>query len=253
MAPVDASLTLLPVGVGAAYARPGEVQSSYLVLAGGRAICLDLGSGALNRLQRHVAPEDLTALVITHLHPDHCADLFSLRVYMAFGPGVGRRLAVLGPPGLRERLAAFGGEEGWDEAFQFRPLADHSALELGGGVTLRCAEVPHSPPTYAVRIDANGASLCFSADCEPNRQLAELAAGCDLLLCECSFGDQPLPPGSAHLNAREAARVALTAGAGRLLLTHCYPEHDRERTLAQAREVYRGPVAWAVQDEAVSA
>ncbi len=62
----------------------GEAQSAYLVRAGDVALCLDLGAGALNRLQAEIAPERLSAIVISHLHPDHCADLFSLRVYMSW-------------------------------------------------------------------------------------------------------------------------------------------------------------------------
>jgi ribonuclease BN (tRNA processing enzyme) len=251
---VDASLTLLPIGVGAAYARPGEAQSAYLIRSGDRAVCVDLGAGALNRLQRHVPPEDLAALVITHVHPDHCADLFSLRVYMAFGPGAGRRLRVIGPPDLRARLMAFGGPEGWEDAFTFEPLVGPAeSLDLGDGLGLRCAEVPHLPPTFAVRFDADGSSLCYSADCAQNDALPALAHGCDLLLCECSFGAGSVPEGVTHLNAAQAGAVARTAGAGRLLLTHCYPEYDREAARGMAAAAFGGPVDWAHQDEAVPA
>jgi ribonuclease BN (tRNA processing enzyme) len=38
---------------------------------------------------------------------------------------------------------------------------------------------------------------------------------------------------------------------GRLLLVHCPPEHDRDRTLAEARAVFDGPVDWARQGEPV--
>ena len=230
-----ASLTLVPIGVGAAYARPGEAQSSYLVRGGDRAVCLDLGAGALNRLQGHLRPEELDALVITHLHPDHCADLFALRVYMSWGPGRGRRLRLLGPESLPARLRAFAGEDGWDEAFAFEPLADGREVALAGGLSLRAAEVPHLPPTYALRVERNGGSICFSADCRPNDALPELARGVDLLLCECSYGADP-GDGGDHLSARDAAAAAGAAGAGALLLTDCYPEHDREAALRAARE-----------------
>ena len=243
------SLTLVPVGVGAAYARPGEAQSCYLVRADGGVVCLDLGAGALNRLQRHVPPEDLDAVVVTHLHPDHCADLLSLRVYMAWGPGAGRRLRVLGPPGLREQLAAFGGDGGLDAAFRFETLAEGPPTELVPGLRLTLAEVPHLSPTFAVRLDAGDESLCYSADCVANPRLPALAAGCGLLLCECTFGADEVPPGAMHLNAEQAGAVAREAGAGALLLTHCYPEHD----LAAARGAFAGDVAWARQDEAVAA
>lgn len=248
-------LTLTPIGVGAAYARPGEAQSSYLVRAGGSAILLDLGAGALNRLQGELAPEALDAIVVTHLHPDHCADLLALRVYMAFGAGAGAApLRVIAPEGLRARLVAFTGPELWDDAFTFQafPRGD-GELVLGAGVILRHAEVPHLDPTYALRVEHGGRALSFGADCGENEALVRLAEGSGLLLAECSLGAEPVPAGVPHLGAREAARTAERAGVGRLLLTHCFPEHDREAALAVARAGFAGPVDWARQGEAVAA
>jgi ribonuclease BN (tRNA processing enzyme) len=247
------SLTLVPVGVGAAYARPGEAQSCYLVRGAGAAVCLDMGAGALNRLQGYVAPEDLDAVVITHLHPDHCVDLLSLRVYMAYGPGSGRRLRVLGPPDLRARLGAFGGEDGWDEAFRFEPLHPGAPVDIATGLRLTAAEVPHLAPTFALRLDVDGGSLCYGADCTDNAALPALAAGCDLLLLECSFGAADVPPGAMHLNAPQAGALAREARAGSLLLTHCYPEHDQSAALAAARRDFGGDVGWARKGEAVAA
>jgi ribonuclease BN (tRNA processing enzyme) len=246
-------LVLVPVGVGAAYARPGEAQSCYLLRSGPTAVALDLGAGALNRLQEHVAPQDLAALVITHLHPDHCIDLLSLRVYLAFGTVRAPRLRVLGPPGLRERLAAFAGSEGWDEAFAFEELTgEEGRRELGDGLALSYRQVPHLPPTFALRLDGGSAAVCYGADCAPNDALPELAEGAGVLICECSFGADPVPEGLPHLNAQQAGAIAARAGAGRLLLTHCYPERDREAALAAARAAFAGPVAWAVQGEQVA-
>lgn len=245
------ALRLIPIGVGGAYARPGEVQSAYLVRAGDAAICLDLGAGALNRLQDEIAPERLSAIVISHLHPDHCADLFSLRVYMSWGPGGGRRLRILGPAGLRERLIGFAGVAGWDDAFAFEIIEGPTGGTDVDGLRISWAEVPHGPPTFAIRVGAGGDSVTYGADCAPNDALVELASGTQLLVAECSHGAQPLPPEPIHLSGREAGEIASRAGAGRLLLTHCYPEHDRDAALDLAQASFSGPIDWARQGEAV--
>ncbi|MEW6582854.1 MAG: MBL fold metallo-hydrolase [Actinomycetota bacterium] len=248
------NLALVPVGVGAAYGRPGDVQSAYLVRAADRTVCLDLGAGTLNRMCAHVAPETLDAVVISHLHPDHCADLFALRVYMAWGPGAGRRLRILGPAGLRDRLVAFSGSEGWDRCMDFEELqAGGGEVDLGGGLVLRYAEVPHLPPTFASRLDFRGASVCFGADCGPNDALPALADGCDVLLAECSFGAAEASADVGHLNARDAAAIAERAGAGRLVMTHLYPEHDPDAALTAARAATAVPVEWAVPGHEVAA
>ena len=242
------------MGIGSAYSAPGEAQSCYLVSAGGRSVVIDLGSGTLNLLQRQIAPERLSAVVITHLHPDHCVDLMSLRVYMVWGPGAGTALPVYGPPGLRDRLAAFAGSEGWDSAFSFRDLASGAGeVDLGDGLVLCHREVPHLSPTHAVRLEHKGRSICFGADCAPNEELVALARGCEILVCECSFGAEPVPAGLPHLNAQEAGAIAARADVGRLLLVHCSPEFDRDAALAQARSSFGGPVDWARQGESVAA
>jgi ribonuclease BN (tRNA processing enzyme) len=246
------ALSLTPIGVGTAYARPGEAQSCYLVRAGGTSIVLDLGAGALNRLQSHVDPATVDLVAISHVHPDHCADLFALRVYMAYGPGRGGRVRALVPDGLGERLRAFTDEGGWGWM---------AAEELGrgggetrvGDVRLVHREVPHSEPTHAMRVEAGGRSAVYGADGVASDALVELADGCDLLVCECSFGADAVPEGSGHMSAADAARVATRARAGRLLLTHCFPEHDRDAALRVAREGFPGPVAWAEQDKVVIA
>jgi len=248
-----APLTLTPVGVGPAYARTGEAQSCYLVRAAGRAICLDLGAGALNRLQAHLAPQDLELLVISHLHPDHCIDLLSLRIYMAWGPGAGHRLRILAPEGTREHMVRFAGEDGWDRAFAFEAFTgDRGEHDLGGGLTLRYREVPHLKPTYAVRLELDGRSLVYGADCAPCGELPELARDADLLLAECSSGADPVPDRQAHLDAAQAAAIANRAGVRRLLLTHCYPEHARDAALSLARSRAAMPVHWALQDQEVT-
>ncbi len=248
---MGAALELVPIGVGAAYGRPGEAQSSHLVRAGSTSVLLDLGAGALNRLCAVQRPETLELIVITHLHPDHLADLLALRVYMAFGPGVGRQARVLGPPGLRERLVAFGGDDGWDEAMHFETIEPHGGTVQVGEARLRLAPVPHLPPTYAVRAEAGGATLCYSADCAAGDELPALAEGCDLLLSECSFGTGAVPDAVPHLNATSAGALAAAAGARALALTHIYPEFDPAETAAAAAQTFGGPVDWVREGETI--
>jgi len=125
---------------------------------------------------------------------------------------------------------------------------------LAADLTLTHREVPHLPPTHALRIDAGGRSLVYSADTGTADAVLPLAAGCDLLLCECSFGADSMPDEPAlHLNAEAAGDLARRAKAGRLVLTHCYPEHDPEEACRAAANVFGGDVSVARQGEAVPA
>jgi ribonuclease BN (tRNA processing enzyme) len=238
--------SLIPIGVGAAYARTGEVQSSYLVRAGDVTLCLDLGSGALNALQAHIDPQDVDAYLISHRHPDHCVDILPLHVYMYWGPGRGRRARVLSPVGVEGRLRMLGSEMGWDDALGFEIVHGGSVVHVGD-VRLRFAEVPHIPDTLAVRVDYGMRSLVYGADCEFNDELVTLASGADLLIAECGDGSTPNAR-SPHMSGGEAGEIAARAKVKHLLLTHCFPEHDRDATLNSARVACPDTsVEWAIQ------
>ncbi len=252
MTGVEASLTVTPIGVGAAYARVGEAQSSYLVRGGDTAVCFDLGAGALNNLQRHMPPENLNAIVISHLHADHCVDLFALRVYLAFGLGGATHVRVIGPPGLAERFSAFAGGDDWGEAFAIESLNPGGGELAVGDMTVRYAPVPHSDLTFALRCDRFGASVTYGADCRMNDALVALARGSDVLIAEAGNGPGPSGPDSIHLSGADAGEIARRAEVARLVLTHCFPEHDRDATLAAAQAVFSGPVVWATEGAEVA-
>lgn len=245
-------LSVTPIGVGAAYARVGEVQSCYLVRAGDTHLCLDLGSGALNALQSHVAPQDVDAFVISHRHPDHCVDLLALHIYTYWGPGGRRQRRVLAPAGVEDGLRAVGSETGWSEALGFEVVDDGDEVNVGDA-TLTFAAVPHIDTTLAVRVDCGGKSVVFGADCMDNDALVGLARDADILIAEAGDGPSPRAE-SPHMSGSEAGGIGHRAGVGTLLLTHCFPEYDRDETLAAARAAYPGGrVDWAAQGTTVSA
>lgn len=243
---------MVPVGAGAAFGLPDQAQSSYLVRAGGSAVCLDMGSGTLNRLAAILAPELIDLVVISHLHPDHLSDLLALRVYMAHGPGVGHELAIIGPPGLRGRLDALSAGESWG-GVRFKDLPAGGGERVVGDLLIRHTEVPHLPPTHAIRVEHEGKAITYGADCAANDALPALAEGSDVLLLECTFGTGPIPEGVSHLNARAAGEMARAAGAGRLILVHANPGMDLDGSVSEAAHAFGGPVEWAREGEMVVA
>ena len=248
-------MELVPVGVGAAYGLPHEGQSCYLVRTPDRAVVLDLGSGTLNRLCALVAPQDLDAVVISHLHPDHCVDLMSLRIYMLWGPGAGGRLRLLGPQGLRERLTAFSGSEGWDEAFAFEELGRPGGrADLGGGLVLRYREVPHLPPTFAMRLEWGGAALCYRRRLRPRAgapragRRVRRAGVRGVVRGRAGAGGRAPPAGPGGGPHRRP-------GGGRPPAAHPLRAgiRPRRRPRGRAGRVPPGPVDWARQGEPVIA
>lgn len=224
--------------------------SSYLVESQGYRLLLDLGNGALGGLQRHAGLDGIDATLVSHLHPDHCLDLCSWYVARRYHPdGPMRRTPVYGPAGTGDRIArAYGVADARDlgERFEFRTLTP-GARALGPfEVTL--ARVAHPVETFAMRLQADGAALTYSADTGPSDALVELARDADLMLCEASVEQgRPSEPG-LHMDGRQAAEQAARAGVGRLLLTHLPPWTDPARNLDAAGQVFAGPLELARPD-----
>jgi ribonuclease BN (tRNA processing enzyme) len=240
----EPALTLTVVGCGPAWTNPGEPCSSYLVEAGPTRILLDCGSGAFAALQA-LDPRPLDAIVLSHLHFDHCADLIPFaysRRYAGLRGWPPPRLAA--PPGGLERLAALaeaGGArrdhlEGPFVLEEYRPGA---ALEIGEA-RVTFAALRHPGVSHAIRVEAGGSALCFSGDTGGTPLLAAHAECVDLLLCESTNADVS-ESDDVHLSARDAGAAAAAAGVGQLLLVHLDADR-RANAVAAAREEFGGRV-----------
>jgi ribonuclease BN (tRNA processing enzyme) len=260
-------MRLTIIGCSGSFPGPDSAASCYLVQAEGFRLLIDLGNGALGALGALAALGALgasapagqsgpahgygiDAIVISHLHSDHCLDLSPYAVARTFHPGGPLpRIPVYGPAGSAERMSrAHGPGTGITEAFRFETLAE-GTIEIGP-LRVTAAHMNHPVETFGLRLEHGGAALAYSADTGTSAALVTLAAGADLLLCEAAFlqpapGAAPLPEG-LHLTARQAGEHAARAGAGQLVLTHLVPWNDRAATLDQAAPAFAGPVCLAV-------
>ena len=220
-------LTLTVLGCDGSYAGPGGACSGYLVSMNDTHVWVDCGPGTLANLQQHLDLHALTAIVVTHSHPDHWAELPV--AYNALGYYFDRQaVPVFGTADTRERLrVAKGGNI--DEVFDWHTITDGSSFEIDG-VTVSCAVTDHPVETLALRVTAGDASLGYSADTGSAWSVSTLGRNLDLLLCEATFPDDRAGE-YAHLTASEAGAAAREAGVARLVLTHLLPgsNHDVAR------------------------
>ena len=250
------------IGCAGSFPGPGSAASSYLVQAedaAGRtwSILLDLGNGALGPLQTAMDPAELDAVGLSHLHPDHVADISSLYVYLKYrpaqsGPARLRPMPVHGPFGTASRLGeAYGLEPG-------ETMADHLAVHTwrpGRGVrvgplTMTPVAVEHPVPAYGVRVQGPAeddpdrlVTLAYTGDSDACAGVDALAREADVLLAEAAFVEgRDDDVRGIHLTGRRAGLAAHTGGARRLVLTHVPAWNDPEVGLTEAREVYQGPI-----------
>ncbi|MBP2705252.1 MBL fold metallo-hydrolase [Microbispora sp. RL4-1S] len=224
------------VGCSGSFPGPDSPASCYLVEAEGFRLLLDLGSGALGALQRHTGLYDVDAVLLSHLHADHCLDLCAYHVVRTYTPeGPLPKVPVHAPAGASARLnAAYAmpDEPVLENSFDFHRLSP--GVRHIGPFEVTAAPMNHPVETYGFRVSHRGRSVAYSADTGESAELVKLAHQADLLLCEASFVEGPGLPSGLHLTGRQAAEHGAMAGAGTLVLTHLVPWYDRARVLEEA-------------------
>ncbi|GAG98641.1 unnamed protein product, partial [marine sediment metagenome] len=106
------------------------------------------------------------------------------------------------------------------------------------------APVAHNEESIAYRItSADGQSAVYTGDTDYAETITELAENADLLICESAFPDKFKEKG--HLTPSLAGDLATRAGVRKLVLTHLYPECDKEDIAAECRKTYSGPLVLA--------
>jgi len=229
------------LGSSGGYARADNPCTGFLLEAGEARLWLDAGHGTFSALRRVADFRHLDAVVLSHLHPDHCVDLYALHVALLWGEGKGVRLPLYAPPGSREVLIPLLFEDGakkFDAAFDYRVIDEGMETEIAG-VRASFLRTQHPIHTLAMRLEAQGGVLTYSADSGPETDLAALARGSDLALFEATY-QEGHPGAPVHISATEAAERAVRAGAGRLALTHIWPPLDPRVSLEEATAVAGG-------------
>lgn len=248
-------ICLTPIGTSPAWYNPGVPGSGYLLEHEGYRVLVDCGSGVimsyLDRCGGVDAPP-IDAIVISHVHMDHVADLVPLVYGIAYGPLSAWTPTLFLPPGARERLQRM--VSMWDGPSDFfESSCDVQQYQPGrpfscGPFRISSCHVPHFVDSYALRCEAAGVVIGYSADLGPSDAVAEFFRDVDLLVCEATLDDDHDESAAmrGHLSGGEAGDLAQRAKVGQLALTHIPDSNDPDRIVRAAQERYAGLVHRAI-------
>ncbi len=241
------------LGSGTAVPTLDRFPTGSLVQAAEQNILVDLGPGVLRRLpQVGLGLEEITTVLLTHYHTDHCADLAALLFALRNPRYAGRPpLQIKGAKGLKDLLAQLTAAWPWLspkgyqlEVEEIQPGSFNLGSSNTGSLQVQAVAIQHTEASLAYRIQApSGASVAFSGDADVCPGLAQVAAGVDLFLCDAAFPKAHRTAG--HLTPELAGAAAQAAGAKTLCLTHFYPECDGHDLVAEAQESYSGNIVLA--------
>ena len=276
-------MKIVLLGTGTPVPSLKRASSGYLVDLGGERLLFDIGPGSYHRMmEAGYRATDIAALVLSHLHYDHCCDYGRLVMTRwdqsagtmpeleVFGPRHTARMTqllfaedgVFGPD-----IAARTGHEPSLQVFEARggtrPRAGPApavtevtsgfALERDGW-SLRAVAVPHAQPhldCFGFRLDTPSGSFAYSGDAGPSAPFTRLVEGCDVLV-HMTYQISGTAPGPEWTRGaaghREVAETAAAAGVGKLVVTHVSSQMDapgiRERLIAEMAGIYGGHIVW---------
>lgn len=233
-------MKLTVLGCLGAYPYKGQGTTGYLLQSGDFNLLLDAGSTTLVQLEKILDPLALDAVILSHYHHDHIADLGVLQYYWQLFPTKEAKpiLPIYGHT-LDEfhfnDLTLAGVTEG-------RPYYETEQLELGP-FSVTFMKTIHPVVCYAMRFVENstGKVFVFTGDSGYLASFTEFAKGCDLFLAD-TYLFAGHENHKAHFTAKESGEIARAAAVKKLVLTHLPQQGDLALLQVQAEKASQGEV-----------
>ncbi|GEO78417.1 beta-lactamase superfamily hydrolase [Companilactobacillus mindensis DSM 14500] len=230
------------LGFYGGYPHNGIGTSGYLLQNDGKKMLVDCGSGVLNALANYMNPTDLDAVILSHYHHDHTADIGVLQYEWL----AAKKEKLLPIYGHTQDFVNFA-QLSVDNATKGIAYNDYEPSEIDG-MKFEFLRTVHPVPAYAMRItDKNGKVIVYTADTTYFDGLVDFAKDADLLIADTNFPED-VTGRKAHLNTKEAGTLAKDANVKRLMISHLPQTVDAETMLSQSQK-YAGdiPVVHAFQ------
>lgn len=240
-------MELVVLGAYGTWPKPGGATSGYLLRQDGFTLWVDLGTGTMANLQRHIGLFDVGAVVISHSHPDHLVDLYPYFYARHFSEERPVGTPLFCPPEVLTRgMTLFGPDTraAVAKSFALTEIEPGRGFEAGP-FRVSTAPMEHPVPTIGLRVETDGATLAYTADTGPTAELLPLARDANVLLAEASWQEDGRERVPIHLTGRQAGEAARDAVVGTLVLTHIWPTLDRSRSAAEAAEAFDGQIVLA--------
>jgi ribonuclease BN (tRNA processing enzyme) len=246
---MNATAEITVLGSGTRVLLHERSMSGYAVCRADFFILLDCGNGVIRRaLEAELPIVHLDAILFSHLHLDHIADLPAL-LWTLDGEGrqrADRPLRLFGPPGFGNFFAQLSDIYGkWIDHLPM-PVFIHEVQSERftlGPWQIETLPMFHGIPANGYRLETDGKILAYTGDTGVCNEIVPLARHADWLIIECAFPDgQGMP---IHLTPGEVGKLAAAAECRRVLLTHFYPESLAVDIAASCRKYFSGHIELA--------
>ena len=229
------------IGSAGSYPAPDSACSSYLIRSGETSMLLDAGNGSLSRLYGVIEPGELSAILISHSHMDHFADLIGIYHYLKYARPPKQPIPVFSTQEVLEKVKYLVGPGSIDRSiFNLNEITGDFEIQIDH-VSVRFYNANHPVPTLITRLRDHHSSMCYGADGDLSKELFTASEDSDLLLGESTWVERKGDfPAGLHLDAQNLASLAQNARVRQLVITHVAYPADKSRILEIVRKNYSG-------------
>lgn len=255
-------MLITPLGTVSPYCKGSMNCPGFLVEYNQDKILLDCGNGITRYLNLIKDLNNLT-IIISHLHKDHYGDLLSIAQSSYVLKRLGylqNKIKVYIPKGDIVKVEEYGTDkDGWGTTKTVRknlidfdyimglskvgyldiiPYDNNSKINFSD-MELSFSKNPHPLITYSTKLETEGLKVVYSSDTGyVKNPLEKFAKDANLLICESTFLKGQIKTEDSHLFAYEAGIIARNANVQKLLLTHFWPEIDKQNYVNEAKEYF---------------
>ncbi|KMJ57904.1 hypothetical protein AB685_13785 [Bacillus sp. LL01] len=236
-------MKLTVVGFWGGYPAVNSATSGYLVEHENFKLLIDCGSGVLAQLQNYIEVTDLDAVILSHYHHDHVADIGPLQFARLISFYMGKTVTQLHIYGHQEDMKGFAAldHKEYTKGIAYDPS---KALKVGP-FTIEFLKTTHPVPCYAMKVSTEEGSFVYTADTSYQESFIPFTKGADLLICECNLYAHQNGQAAGHMNSHDAAKVAKGAEVPELLLTHLPHFGTVDQLVEEAATIFKGKIALA--------
>lgn len=232
-------MKLTVIGCWGGFPAANGATASYILEKDGFALIVDMGSGALSNIQTFVAKDQIDAVLLSHYHHDHIADIGVLQYGWLVDMYVtGRKnvLPIYGHPFDAKEFAQLTSER--TEGIAYDP---QKSLDIGP-FNIQFLETKHPVPCFAMRITDGKKTIVYTADSAYMENFVPFAEGADLLIADCNLYAHQNGSAAGHMTSTECGFIAQNASVKELLLSHLPQFGNHKDLLTEAEEKFGGIV-----------
>lgn len=186
------------IGEYGRYPAYNKATNCYLIKTdNGKNILIDLGSGALSLLQKHIDISKIDVVIITHLHFDHACDLGVLSYSIGY---LGLNKIKVYMPATPELIKNVFNSSKFDVQIIYEDL--QFSVD---NINFTFAYSPHPVETYSVIMKYNDKKIVYTSDCSKKEIIAKNTLGADIVIGDACILHADYKSNSPHVSVKDLA------------------------------------------------